>query len=211
MKRLYFLLATAALIFSACATKQEAPAPAPAEKAPVAKEAPQLTPEQMMSKMKEYSTPGEEHAKLAALVGNWKTESKFWMDPSKAPEVSKGTARNQWALGKRFIEQEYRGKVMGQAFQGSGLLGYDKVKKQYFSTWADSMGTGIMISEGSYDAANKQIDMTGKFSCPLTDSDRSARTLTRFVNKNEFVFEMFDKGPDGKEFKTMEITYKKAS
>ena len=168
---------------------------------------PQMSPEEMMAKMKDAATPGQEHKELQPLVGKWKTVAKWWMDPSKAPDVSKGTANHQWAFGKRFIKEEYNGKWGGQPFQGMGMLGYDRVKKAYISTWLDSMGTGIMTSEGKFEAATRSIEMSGKYSCPMTGGDRQSRIVTRIVNNDQHVFEMFDRGPDGKEFKNLEITY----
>ena len=212
MKGLTTILLSAAVL-TACARKEAAPqAAAPAAR--VKQEAaapPQLSPDQIMSRIKAAGTPGEEHAKLQPLIGKWKTESKFWIDPGKAPEVSRGSARNEWILGKRFLKQDYTGKFIGQNFQGGGVLGFDKTKKEYFSTWVDSMGTGVMISEGKFDSAASKLEMSGKYSCPITGGERASRTVTRIINKNQYVFEMYDFGPDGSEYKSLEITYKRSS
>lgn len=210
MKQLLALIFAASCLYG-CA-KKEAPLPVEAPVAPKTVAAPPpLSPEEAMKKMTEAATPGEAHKRLQGIVGNWKTTSSFWMEPGKKPEVSKGSAKHEWILGKRFVRQEYKGKFAGQSFVGQGLVGYDNVKKQYVSTWIDSMGTGVMLAEGSYNAAANQIEMGTKYSCPMTGGDRSGRTVTRFINKNEFVFEMFDKTPDGVEVKVMEIHYKRAS
>ena len=42
--------------------------------------------------------------------------------------------------------------MMGTPFTGHGMTGYDNVTGKYWSTWTDSMSTGIMVSEGSCDA-----------------------------------------------------------
>jgi len=198
--------------FTACARKEAPPAPAPAPVQQTAAPAPsQPSPQEMFKKVKAAATPGESHAKLQALVGRWNAQAKMWPIPGKPASVTKGTATNSWTLGKRFLKQDYKGTFEGQPFVGTGLLGYDNVKKEYVSTWADSFGTGIMISEGKFDSSQNAIDMTGKYSCPVTESERTGRTLTKIVNKNEYIFEMYDTGPDGKEMKTLEIVYKRAS
>ena len=169
-----------------------------------------MSPEEMMKKAMEAATPGESHKRLEALVGNWTTSSKMWMDPTKAPEVSKGSAKHQLILGKRFLKEEYKGTFAGKPFTGNGLLGYDNVKGKYISLWYDSMSTGVMSGEGDYKAASNEIEMSNRYSCPMTGGEVQSRTVTRFVNKNEFVFEMYSTGPDGKEVKAMEIVYKRA-
>ncbi|RIL10506.1 MAG: hypothetical protein DCC75_04210 [Proteobacteria bacterium] len=205
-----FVILSSFLIFS-CAKSSGKNAPQQSE--PVAKvqppAMPQMTEQEMMEKFKEASTPGTEHAALKPLVGKWKTEAKWWKEPGKTPEVTKGSANHQWMLGKRFIKEEYKGKMMGQDFEGVGMLGYDNVKGRYVSTWTDSMSTGILTSEGSYDTGAKSLDMTAKFSCPMTGAEMTGRMLTRVIDENTHVFEMYNPGPDGKEFKSLEITYKR--
>ncbi|MCB0343987.1 MAG: DUF1579 domain-containing protein [Bdellovibrionales bacterium] len=169
----------------------------------------QMSPEEMKAKMELAATPGAEHKALAPLVGKWKTETKMWMDPSKQPEVTMGTAQHNWVLGGRFVQEQFSGKFHGQPFQGSGMIGFDKVKGEYVSTWTDTMGTGIMNGEGKFDPAKKEIEMSSTFSCPVTGGEKSSRSVTRIISNNEHVFEMFSEGPDGKEFKMLEIKYKR--
>ncbi len=170
-----------------------------------------MSPEEMMKKAKTLGSPTPAHTVLQPLVGTWVTETKWWKAPGEKPEVSKGRANHQWAFGKRFIKEKYEGKFAGEAFQGEGMIGYDNVKKEYVSTWADSMSTDIMTGEGSYDPATKSLEMTSKFTCPITESEMKMRSVTRILNNNQHVLEMYGMTPDGKEFKSMEITYKRKS
>ena len=165
--------------------------------------------QEMMDRMKKAGAPGAEHAQLQPLVGKWKATTKWWQDPTRDPEVSTGTSESKWIMGKRFIREEYHGKMMGQPFEGEGLLGYDNVAKEYISTWMDTMSTGLMTSTGKYDAASRSLEMTGTMSCPLLEHKMENRMVTRIVNDREHVFEMYDMTPDGKEFKNLEITYKR--
>ncbi len=210
MKR-FVIAAVVSASMIGCAGSQAAPKEDanPTEQAQAEKPMPQLTPEEMMQKMVEAGTPGKEHAALAPLVGRWKTTTKWYQEPGKPPSVDKGTATHSWIFGKRFIKQDFNGKWAGRKFQGTGLLGYDNVKKAYISTWTDNMSTTIATAEGTFDAATRSLQLTSKFSCPITGGENSARSVTRIVNDKEHVFEMFGPGPDGKEFKMMEITYKK--
>ena len=45
--------------------------------------------------------------------------------------------------------------MMGMPFQGMSTMAYDNGKKTFMSTWIDNMGTGILETEGTYDAGTK--------------------------------------------------------
>lgn len=166
--------------------------------------------EAMMERMKEFGTPGAEHAVLNSLVGNWNATSKHRMKPGDKPQKSTGTSSNAWVLNGRFLKQEFKGEWNGQPFEGLGYLGYDKMKKEYVSVWMDSMGTGMFRSAGQYNASAKTITDEGTFSCPATgEKDMWFRSVWKIVNDNHLIFDMYMKDPNGKEFKSMEIDYKR--
>ena len=52
------------------------------------------------------------------------------------------------------------GKMKDMQFKGMGIEGYDNVKKKFVGSWIDNMGTGIMMSEGTYDPATKTFTYT---------------------------------------------------
>lgn len=70
------------------------------------------------------------------------------------------------------------------------------------------MSTGLMVSEGTCDAT-MACAYTGTFNDPLTKQAQKSRMTTRWTDKSTEVFEMYAPGPDGKEARMMEITYKK--
>ena len=99
---------------------------------------------------------------------------------------------------------------MGQPFEGIAVTGYDNLREEYESIWIDNMGTGIMKSTGSYDAKKKTIHLSGNFSCPMTqEKNRWNRSEWKRNNKNKYTYTSYQKGPDGKEFKAMQITYRR--
>lgn len=169
-----------------------------------------LTQEEMMKAMQESATPGIEHARLEPLVGNWAVTVKFWMSEDAKPEVSYGTSRTRWVLGKRFIQEDFSGKWMGKPFTGLGMLGYDKVKGSYTSSWIDNMGTGMMNSYGSFNDSVNQLEMWTRFHCPVAGK-KKGKSVTTIIGKNEHVFEMFEVGKGGVETRVMEIRYKRKS
>ncbi len=169
---------------------------------------------EMMKKMQEYATPGEHHKHLDAMAGKWDIVSHFWMQPDTPPEESKGTSELKWIFDGRYLQQTADVPAQGPnqpAMKGLGMYGYDNAKKQYFSTWLDNMSTGMLIAWGTCEQGGKVINMSGDYADPMTNQmNRKFRTVTRMVDKDKFVYEMYSPGPDGKEFKMMEIAYTRA-
>jgi Protein of unknown function (DUF1579) len=161
----------------------------------------------MMEAMLKYSTPGPEHKALESWAGSWDTTAKMWMDPSKPPQESKGVAENKMMLGGRFLEQSFEGTMMNQPFSGKGYTGYDLYKKQYVSTWMDTMGTMIMMATGTADASGKKVTLTGQVDDFMTGKKMDFKETATVIDPDHNMFEMWMPGPDGKMFKTLEIHY----
>jgi hypothetical protein len=96
--------------------------------------------------------------------------------------------------------------MMGTPFTGHGMTGYDNVSGKYWSTWTDSMSTGVMVSEGTCDA-QKACTFTGSWNDPIKKGPVKARMTSRWTSPTTEIFEMYAPGKDGKEMKMMEITY----
>src|SRR6476620_9712398 len=106
----------------------------------------------MMEMWQKLGTPGEPHKQLENLAGSWTTKTKEWMEPGKPPMESTGSAEMKMLLDGRFLQQEYSGQMMGQAFSGLEIIGYDNLRKRYITTWMSTMGTSIFIMEGTASA-----------------------------------------------------------
>lgn len=172
--------------------------------------APPMTPEMkaMMEAFQKAGTPGAEHRQLATLAGTYDLTVKSWHAPDTPPTIDKGTATRRMILGDRVLVEEVSSQMMGQPFTGQGLHGFDNVTGKYWSTWNDSMSTGLMVSEGTCDAS-MACTYTGTYHDPVSKKPVTSRMTTRWSDKSTEVFEMYAPGPDGKEAKMMEITYKK--
>lgn len=159
--------------------------------------------EEMQKKMEAAGTPGPAHKALDALVGNWKAEVKCWMEPGGAPHVSQASAKANWVLNGRFLEEEFHGEMMGKPFTGRTLMGYDNIKQTFNTVWVSDMQTSIFTSEGKGENGNKVITLEGKANCPATGrKDIPMKTVYRVISPDRHVFEMFNDG-----VRTMEITY----
>jgi hypothetical protein len=153
-------------------------------------------------------TPGEFHKALEPLNGDWTTESTFWMAPGAEAQQSKGECKRKWILGGRFLEEKVTGSFGGMSFEGFGLLGYDNLKKQYVDVWVDSMSTMILSTTGSTDETRKTFTFTGQYDDPMTgQKNKSMRLVHKIQGPDKHTMLMYETGPDGKEFKSMEMVF----
>lgn len=166
----------------------------------------------MMEVWKNAAKPGEFHAKLKPLAGTWSLVSKARMSPDQPWDETTGTAEYRWILGDRVIAQQIKAnpgpmdKMMGYSFEGFGLTGYDNVTKKYWNTWNDNMGTGVMTSTGTVDGSGKIFTFTGSYEDPIRGKV-TPKSVLKILGDDKLVFEMYDTGPDGKEFMGLEVTY----
>jgi hypothetical protein len=175
-------------------------------------EAPKASPsqEEMMQAMMADGMPGAPHASLAADAGDWNVESTWWMDPSQPPMKSSAKATIRMGFAGRYQVQDYRGDFMGQPFEGMAITGYHNGSKEYFSTWIDSMSTGIAISRGTEDASGVKV-MHGEFRGPGGEVVKS-RFVLRHEGTDRIVMEMYGNCADPKtETKQAELVYTRAS
>ena len=152
------------------------------------------------------AAPGELHTRMANRAGSWDTVTKEWTDPQKPPTESTGACEHTMLLGGRFLRQECTGDMMGQPYTGIGVLGYDNHGKKYVSTWMDSMGTGIFYMEGKAGKDDNRITLKGRYDDPL-QGPMKLRAVTKLVDADHEIFEMYGTGKNGKETKMLEISY----
>lgn len=153
------------------------------------------------------AAPGEHHKYLEALQGEWEMAGKSWMSPAVEPMTWGGTSTKTMLMGGRYLREEIRSEMMGQAFTGVGILGYNNLSQKYWHIWFDSMSTGPISSEGSCDAEGKVFTLVGEYDDPMTGGRLKARTVMTVHGDDKHVFESYQINPDGSEFKSMEITY----
>lgn len=170
---------------------------------------PEMSAEQkaMMEAYQKAGALGEAHAALKKTEGDYDLVIKSWDGPGE-PTVETGKANRKMILGGRVLAEHVESQMQGQAWQGHGMHGYDNVSGRHWSTWNDSMSTGVMISDGTCDAAGA-CAFTGSWSDPMGKGKIHARMTSRWTDANTELFEMYTTAPGGKETKMMEITYKR--
>ncbi len=181
------------------------PAAAQQEHTPTAEET------AMMEAWTRAATPGPEHARLAALEGDWNMTIRSWTGPGAPPDEATGSCTYRMILGGRYLEQTATGDMGpgmgGMVFHGAGLTGYDNLKRSYVTTWVDNMGTGILYAEGEWDDDTASLVTRTEYLDPMTGTTKKVRLVTRLVSPDRHVFEWHEDGPGGRDVKTMEIEY----
>jgi hypothetical protein len=215
------ILFGAALIAAPSFAQKTTPSPASAMSPSAAQPAPSGQPsaadmQKMMAQMMELAKLNENHKLLGSLAGTWTYDIKMWMnpDPNAPPQQSKGTAVRKPMMDGRYFIGEFTGKMQmpgpdgkmkDMTFKGMSFEGYDNAKQKFVSSWIDNMGTGIMMSEGTYDPATKAFTYTSEIEM-IPGMKQKVREVIKIVDNNHHTFEWYeDRG--GQEAKTMEINY----
>jgi hypothetical protein len=149
-------------------------------------------------------SPNENHAFLKNFAGEWNTESKAWMQPGAPPTVSQATADAELILGGRFVMTKFHGSMFGQPFEGIQILGYDNLQQKYTTFWIDNSSTVFYLMSGARDTSGSVVNQAGMWPDPMSGGTIAVRDVTRVVSPDEYTYELFMTGPDGKEFKTLE-------
>ena len=165
----------------------------------------------MMKNWQEYMTPSAPHKMMESWNGTWEGDVTMWSAPGAPPEQSKSTTVNKMVMGGRYQMSSHKGSMMGSPFEGMGTLAFDNAKKEFISTWIDNVGTGLMVARGPWDESSKTMTLKGRVTDPMTGKDVDMRETFKIVDDNNQVMEMYGTGPDGNEFKMMEIKFKRKS
>lgn len=162
----------------------------------------------MMEMWMKLAAPGQHHAHLEPMAGEWKQELSWQMSPDQ-PEMTSTSASNaEWVLGGRFLMTTVKGPGMfgsPQPFEGLGIFGYDNGAKKYTYMWCDNMGTMMMISEGGCSEDGRTITLTGSYDDPASGSKKTLKTVYEVQSNDRHTMKMYDRTPEGEEFLTMTI------
>lgn len=157
-----------------------------------------------MKKWMDYMTPSETHKMMAKWDGEWKEEITFWMDPNAPEQKMDAGCVNKMILGGRYQQSTHTGDFGGMPFEGVGTLAWDNIQKKFINTWVDNMGTGIMYLEGTWDAANKTINLTGSMTDAMSGKLVKVREVVKVIDDTTQEMTQYTE-KDGKEFKNMYI------
>ena len=131
--------------------------------------------------------PGPEHAVLKMDVGTWDAAVEINPGPGMDAMKSKGVEVNTLGCGGLCLITDFKGEMMpGMAFHGHGTVAWDVTKKQYRTSWTDSMSQGLSIGELTWDPKAKKLagtmegpDQSGQVMKVRTVSEYQGRRLAR--------------------------------
>jgi hypothetical protein len=134
--------------------------------------------------------PGPEN--LKAFVGTWELTVEGVKE--------KGSAEIKSIVGGRFIAEDVKVPFGGLSMEWHGVIGYDRVKKQYTGVWFDNMNNTTQSSSGEADKTGRIISFRGEHA-------GNAKFLWRISNDGmkAMTIEMFTVAKDGKETLVMKV------
>lgn len=160
----------------------------------------------MMEAFVKLAAPGEHHAHLKPLSGQWNITGKFRMAPDAPWSESKSESVCEWILDGRFLTQRIKGEpMMGMPtpFEGFGFLGYDNMTHKHTFVWVDNFGTMTMTGEGHCADGGKVTTYMSKFLDPMTGQESHMKSVYRIEGPDRYVLEMYSPDPKGEEFLAM--------
>ena len=156
----------------------------------------------------DYMTPGPMHEMLAKSVGDWKTITRFWMDPAGEPTETEGIGKTEMILGGRYQKSTHKSSMMGMETEGLFIMGYDNATQEFTATWIDNIGTGTAVAKGRYDESTNSINLNGAMVDPMSKQEMNFREVLKFLDDDHQLLEMYVVY-NGQEFKSMEIEFVK--
>lgn len=90
-------------------------------------------------RLAQWAQPGEPHALLQRLVGEWDVAVRA---PSDADEpLAGGRMTGSELLGGRYVQLQFALTAAKQKFEAVQVLGFDRSRQQFTSSWRDSAST----------------------------------------------------------------------
>lgn len=153
------------------------------------------------------SKPGASHQLLDVFAGAWDVKITFWSGPKAGPQDSRGTSLLTWILGNRFLKEDFSGDVLGEGYQGLGLMGYDAASRRFTTVWLDSLNTAMAVQKGKYLPDTNSFELAGEVYDPLLGRSKTTRTQIHISSPDSYTVTMTDTDPSGRDFKSLEIVY----
>jgi len=155
--------------------------------------------------------PGEGHAALNPLIGDWKQHKSVYgvlgRSPEAPPLVSTNiTTHREWVAGGHYIEDFTEGTIDGSPYWRKGWLGYSIMDRRYEWVTIDGINTTMMAYLGNKGSGvASPIVMTGTFTDQGVLNENTVgktvgqRTVITIENHDRHVIELFFTPPGGKE------------
>jgi len=150
-------------------------------------------------------TPGPEHDILKRDVGVW--DATLEMSFPGAPPMTMSGVETNTLMGGRWLVSKYEADMMGQAFEGRGITGWNPTKKVYSGVWADTMGLEMTFAEATYDPDTDTMTGWMEMADPMTGGKSKAKTVATWPDASTRIVKVYP--PSGGDEPFMTFTYDK--
>jgi hypothetical protein len=177
--------------------------------------------EQIKKSRTELASVNENHKLLSSLVGSWSFTGRHYSpDPNMKQITFKGSVEIKELWGGRYFITETTGEDIPMPWSNGKLVtvkdmsidGYDNTKEKFVKAVIDNeFETGIIMMEGSYDAATRTITYKVETASHQHEdmepgTEMEFHYLVKFVDKAHFVIEN-EQFIAGKKINTTELKY----
>lgn len=124
-----------------------------------------------------------------------------------------GDQSHSFQLGGLYLFEDYTGDPSPgpfPAFVGKGYWGYNTTSKKYEGFWIDNASTMMQLEKGDVDASGEIWTMVSSFQHTDSGQRMSKRSVIRLIDGDHNDMTMYMSGPDGNEFRSMEIMFEPA-
>jgi len=160
-------------------------------------------------RMMEMGTPDAHHKLLGKMAGTHEVKSQFRM-ASEAPWTEATfSGTSTMIMGGRYLFMKATGDFMGMPFEGQGVMGFDKEKKKFISTWIDNFSTMLLVAVGDGDLEKQQIVTVAEMIDPSTGNPTKMKMVYTIKSDTEYTLEMSIALPNGDWLNNMNMSYTK--
>lgn len=152
--------------------------------------------------------PVAEHAWLQGLVGEWRIESEFAMEPGGPTLTSEGTESVR-SLGGLWAVGEGKGSMPGGGeFTMVKTIGYDVSFKEYRGCWFGSMSSHLWTFKGTLSEDGKTMTLDGEGPDMVVDGKTALyRDVMETVAEDKRIVTSYGQDDKGEWQEYMKATY----
>ncbi len=113
-----------------------------------------------------------------------------------------------WLMPGRWTQEKATSNMMGMPVESFSITGYDNHKKKYVTCSVSTLETTLNVFSGSIDRGGRIIDQYGQIDEPTTgEIGKNVRSVTRIIDDNKYIREIYDLAIAGTNNLVVEITY----
>ena len=141
--------------------------------------------------------------------GVWDATIQMVPGPGKPAQTLEGVQTDSLRCCGQWLVTDLA--VQGSPYEGHGILGWDPKAKKLVGVWVDSQQNWLGIAEGEVDSSGETLTLRIKSRDPRTNKAAYSRWVTRRIDQNTRLLEIFLPMPEGQEGPAVTIRSKRRS